>query len=323
MRDPCPPLVRWWTRRLAYVQFWLCSLVLPAFPIMAHAITCGDVLVGGTHTLTADLDCSRVKRFALVVRDGAVLDLNGFTVFSGTLYPGGSIILDGTGATLKNGAVDARGMPVFVGGTGGHRVEQITATGSSFIAFWVVSDQNWITGNSVENALASYIVEGNGNWLMRNDTAVADYAIHIYGQQNVVIRNTTHQQFGGIFVPGDLNLITRNFLEGGGFEGIHVLGQGNTISWNMITGFALDAIDAHGNCTTNRWLKNTLISADPPCIFDTTMAPMPEEHEPPRASSLQSRPRVDLTALCTAARQYDGSGAPVSARCDAIVGVSR
>jgi len=280
MRAPWPPLIDSWTRHLTRVPFWLCSLMLLALPARAQALACGDVLIGGTHTLTADLDCSAVRRFALVVRDGAVLNLNGFTVFSGAVSPEGSIMLDGTGATLKNGRVDGRDVPVLVGGAGGHLVEHITTIGSSFIAFWVVSDQNWIQGNTVDEAVASYVVEGDGNWLIRNHSAWADYAIHVYGDQNVVTRNTTEHQLGGIYVPGDLNLITRNFLEGSGLEGIRVQGQGNTINRNLINGFTLDALDLHGDCTMNRWHKNTLMSADPPCIYDTTVAPMGEASEP-------------------------------------------
>src|SRR5262245_33617009 len=77
-----------------------------ASPPPAGAVACGDVLAGpGSFRLEQDLVCSTTT--ALVVRDGATLDLGGHTVTCADLDNG--IAVAGTGARLLNGTDHERG----------------------------------------------------------------------------------------------------------------------------------------------------------------------------------------------------------------------
>ncbi|MGH6900978.1 MAG: hypothetical protein ACREJ5_31230, partial [Geminicoccaceae bacterium] len=97
-------------------------LVLAAGP--ALAVECGEIVTGSAR-LDRDLICTADP--ALTV-DGGLLDLNGFTVVCDhdPTLEGVGVLLDGSGARLRGGAVTGCFLAVHVAGEGGHTVRHLT-----------------------------------------------------------------------------------------------------------------------------------------------------------------------------------------------------
>src|SRR5215813_4157542 len=78
---------------MARVRLVLVVFLFTAIPILAagvtaaHDINCGDTLgPGGYFQLQQNLDCSRADR-GLILKDGAILDLNGHVVICTGFFP--------------------------------------------------------------------------------------------------------------------------------------------------------------------------------------------------------------------------------------------
>ncbi|MGH6900873.1 MAG: hypothetical protein ACREJ5_30690, partial [Geminicoccaceae bacterium] len=97
-------------------------LLLAAGP--ALAVECGDVVTGAAR-LDRDLICTADP--ALTV-EGGLLDLNGFAVVCDhdPTVEGVGVLLDGSGARLRGGAVTGCFLAVHVAGEGGHTVRHLT-----------------------------------------------------------------------------------------------------------------------------------------------------------------------------------------------------
>jgi hypothetical protein len=166
-------------------------------PTHADAINCGDVLGPGGHfQLEQDLTCTFLAGGnGITVRDGAILDLNGYRV---TCSPStvGCVVLTGEGAQLRNGTVDGGGFheSIVLEGMGGHIVRDVTST---------LTDANIIV-NSDHNQLINVRAES------RNFQAVV-----IFGDDNRLTNSITlcPSIFAGcIAVFGDENRLSDNIV---------------------------------------------------------------------------------------------------------------
>jgi len=253
------------------------------------AVTCGDILSGGVHTLTADLICEGDGP-ALTVRDGAVLDLGGHMVQSAILV----ILVEGKGATLQHGIVEnllsgENGIAVQVQGAGGHTITGMNAWGIER-GILVVSDHNRLT-NNVGAGDFGFLIEGDANVLRRNTVAgsvgfgvfgdgnrlsenVTDNSpftgFWVGGSQNILAGNRTMAVFEGLVIDGHDNLVVGN--QGSGSSAIVVSGDGNRLLRNTAVASEISGpggfVDEHGDCTHNRWIGNRAAMADPSCILE-------------------------------------------------------
>jgi hypothetical protein len=269
-------------------------------------VTCGATLDGHkTFKLKADLDCSTATA-PITVRDKAVFNLNGHTLF-------GSVLLRGQRAQLKNGSIVCNPNDLFLllsacvvlRGEGKHLLSNVTVRDVVGAEGWrivVTSNNNSLTGNTsqVGGALGggfaiqghnnilrgnivvpsgddAYSISGNGN-LIRDNASVThsdgQFSRHfvISGSRNTLVHNVVGTQFGhsGAFhvtISASKNIISRNVIFN---EGIIVDGQNNVIEQNFARGEIVYLEDSNANCDNNRWRNNMLESPNPiitqPCI---------------------------------------------------------
>ena len=115
-------------------------------PGPALAVDCGEVITG-VGQLDRNLVCTTDP--ALTV-EGGRLDLGAFTVACDhePETPSVGILLEGTAAQLRNGAVTGCAVAVWIGGSGEHRVVGVTASASNQGVF-VESDGNLLLRSHV------------------------------------------------------------------------------------------------------------------------------------------------------------------------------
>jgi hypothetical protein len=229
-------------------------LVLGAGP--ALAVECGDTITGRAR-LDRDLICTADP--ALTVK-GGTLDLGGFTVVCDHPPPppvppamGVGVLLDGSGSRLRDGAVTGCVVAVWVGGTGGHAVQGVTASASNQGVF-IDSDRNRLVDSRILRGLddAAVQVDGSDNLLLRNDvTGSSDQGFEINGNANRVIGNRISAVAEGVQLIGERNHVLRNQIIGTTVRGVEVRAGGHVINDNLIADGADDGIallvDAHGN----------------------------------------------------------------------------
>lgn len=247
-----------------------CSAFI-ALPSLAWAIACGDILVGGMHALTADLDCSAYADTdaAVTLRDGATLDLGGFRLTAQIV----GVRLEGSGASVVNGEVAGVWILVEALGTG-HAVRDLDVIGDPDYAVYVIGD-----GNTVERvdfgagAYHALIVEGSDNLIGENYVDSVDIAYWVIGDRNEIRFNIIRRSLLGLRVDGDQNAVSRNNLGldavEQGYLGLEVSGAGNTFVSNFVRHYDLDLSDAAGECVTNTYLNNDIQTADPPCAVSS------------------------------------------------------
>jgi Right handed beta helix region len=227
----------------------LALLVLGAGP--ALAVECGDTITGRAR-LDRDLICTADP--ALTVK-GGTLDLAGFAVVCDHAPPAQSVgvLLDGSGSRLRDGAVMGCVVAVWVGGTGGHAVQAVTASASNQGVF-IDSDRNRLVDSRILRGLddGAVQVDGSDNLLLRNDvTGSSDQGFEINGNANRVIGNRISAVAEGIQLIGERNHVLRNQIIGTTVRGVEVRAGGHVINDNLIADGADDGIallvDAHGN----------------------------------------------------------------------------
>jgi Periplasmic copper-binding protein (NosD) len=224
-------------------------LVLAAGP--APAVDCGDVVTGFAR-LDRDLICTTDP--ALTV-DGGVLDLGRFTVVCDHAPPMPSVgvLLDGSGARLRGGAVTGCMVAVWVGGSGGHVVLGLTASASNQGVF-VESDGNHLLNSHILRGLndAAVQVDGSNNQLRFNDVGGSnDQGFEINGNANRIVGNRISAVAEGVQLVGAGNHVLRNRIIGTTARGVEVRAGAHVIRGNLIADGALDGIalliDANGN----------------------------------------------------------------------------
>ena len=161
-----------------------------------HGVQCIDVLgPGGRYELTGDLNCLLVM---ITIRDGASLDLNGYTL--GDPHGDTEILLSGTGTTLKNGDVGPSAhYAIWVGGEGGHTVQDVVApSGDGTVT--VSSNNNRLIDNIISGVNAPVLGVGGTNNKLTGNTIVCgslfDDCIDIVGMGNTVTDNDISSSLG-------------------------------------------------------------------------------------------------------------------------------
>jgi Periplasmic copper-binding protein (NosD) len=224
-------------------------LLLASGPVMA--VECGDVITG-FERLDRDLICTADP--ALTV-DGGTLDLNGFTVVCDHVPPVESVgvLLDGTRARLRDGAVTGCKVAVWVGGFGSHVVRSVTASASNQGVF-IDSDGNRLSFSNVLRGRddAAVQVDGSDNDLRFNDVAGSnDQGFEINGDANRVTDNRISAVAEGVQLIGTGNQVLRNEIIGTTARGVEVRAGAHLIRNNLIADGALDGIallvTAYGN----------------------------------------------------------------------------
>src|SRR5262245_39508932 len=270
-----------------------------ASPRPAGAVACGDVLAGpGSFRLEQDLVCSATT--ALVVRDGATLDLGGHTVTCADLDNG--IAVAGAGVRRVHGTVPGCNDGVSLSGAR-HVIKRIRSTFNvrGFLAEDGLEDARLSDSSAEFNGAGGFTLFGNGNVLRRNESfGNADVAIFVIGNRNTLTRNSTNGNciVGGCAaayeIGGDDNTVSRNSATGEdtGFlltpdfgsatgntlvknqaafsflAGIVVQdgATGNDLVRNTVSGGGTHLVDFNESCDANTWRKNSFETANQACI---------------------------------------------------------
>ena len=262
---------RWLRRGMPCVAPLL--LVLAAAP--ALAVECGEIVTGHAR-LDRDLICTADP--ALTV-DGGLLDLGGFTVVCDhdPTLEGVGILLEGSGARLRNGAVTGCFLAVHVAGEGGHTVRRLTASAADRGVF-VESDGNRLFDSQILRALddAAVQVNGSDNLLRGNTVAGAgDQGFEINGSDNRIAGNRIGAVAEGVQLTGERNRVLRNQIVGATDRGIDVRGLVEPTGGHVIIGnLIVDGVDgiallesSHGNLIS----RNTIYSNSDQGIFVGTL----------------------------------------------------
>ena len=231
-------------------------LVLAAGP--ALAVECGDVITGHAR-LDRDLICTTDP--ALTV-DGGSLDLGRFTVVCDHAPPMPSVgvLLEGSGARLRGGAITGCAVAVWVGGAGDHIVRGVTASASNQGVF-VESDGNRLLHSHVLRGLddAAVQVDGSDNRLNFNDvTGSSDQGFEINGNGNRIVGNRIGGVAEGVQLAGDGNHVVLNQIIGTTDRGVEVRAGAHVITFNLIADGAADGIALLDDGDGNRVSRNAI-----------------------------------------------------------------
>ena len=250
-------------------------VILAAGP--ALAVECGEVITGFAR-LERDLICTNDP--ALTV-DGGVLDLGGFTVVCDHPPPEPpamsiGVLLEGSGARLRGGAVTGCFLAVHVAGDGGHTVRHLTASAADRGVF-VESDGNRVFDSQVLRALedAAIQVDGSDNLLRGNFIAGAgDQGFEINGSDNRIVDNRIGGVAEGVQLLGERNRVLRNQIVGATDRGIDVRGlvappeaTGAHVIIDNLIADGVDGIALLENSNGNLISRNTIYSNSDQGIF--------------------------------------------------------
>jgi parallel beta-helix repeat protein len=226
----------------------LAAAALLFFPAFANAqINCGDTVgPGGNFNLTSDLVCSTDPAFTIV---GPVkVDLKGYTVTCDDEDNDG-IIIEGDGATLKNGTVTGCNDGVNAEESNDLFIQKITADLNDSEGFNIEGDRNRLLGNtSSSNDGEGFQLEGAdyeliGNVAVFNDSEGFDSETSGSSfRTNYSIENADE----GFQIEGPDNLFSANVAYGNGDHGFDVEGAsgnvltGNSSTYNDGRGFSIE-----------------------------------------------------------------------------------
>ncbi|GAA5441963.1 hypothetical protein Misp06_00124 [Microbulbifer sp. NBRC 101763] len=243
---------------------------------IASAVSCGDVLTSAT-VLSGDILSCAINP-AVTLKEGASLDLNGYTISCDTPV-GIGVRLVGAGRVLEDtaggGSIEGCATGVSAEGDGGHFIMGVSTTLNSLSGVTL-----WSTGNTLE---ASY---ANGNTGM---------GIRLMGDGSQVrTTEATGNTLMGVKIVGNNSLLRDNDTSSNGASGIVVAeGNGGIIAENLSTDNGVNGImmqpfaqtgwliignDAAGNtgndlmdqnvpaCTGSVWVLNTFDNANDACI---------------------------------------------------------
>ena len=257
-------------RRLSFMHGALALLLVPAAG-PALAVECGEVITG-TARLDRDLVCTDDP--ALTV-DGGLLDLGGFTVVCDhePTVEGVGVLLEGSGARLRDGAVTGCFLAVHVAGEGGHTVRRLTASAANRGVF-IESDGNRLLDSQILRALEDAAVQVNGsdNLLRGNTVAGAgDQGFEINGSDNRIVDNRIGGVAEGVQLLGERNRVLRNQIVGATDRGVDVRGLVEPTGAHVIIGNLIadgvDGIALLENSNGNLISRNTIYSNSDQGIF--------------------------------------------------------
>jgi parallel beta-helix repeat protein len=259
--------------RLSFMHGALALLLVPA-AAPALAVECGDIITG-TARLDRDLVCTDDP--ALTV-DGGLLDLGGFTVVCDhePAMPGVGVLLEGSGARLRGGAVTGCFLAVHVAGEGGHTVRRLTASAANRGVF-VESDGNRVLDSQILRAPEDAAVQVNGsdNLLRGNTvTGAGDQGFEINGSDNRIVDNRIGGVAEGVQLLGERNRVLRNQIVGATDRGIDVRGlvappeaTGAHVIIDNLIADGVDGIALLENSNGNLISRNTIYSSSDQGIF--------------------------------------------------------
>src|SRR5262245_12400181 len=249
-------------------------LVLLA-PGPALAVECGDTITGRAR-LDHDLICTNDP--ALTVNGGS-LDLNGFAVVCDhePTVEGVGVLLDGSGARLRDGAVTGCFLAVRVAGDGGHTVRRLTASADDQ-GVLIESDGNRVLDSQILRAVGDAAIQANGSGNLLGGNLVAgagDQGFEINGNDNRVIGNRIGAVAEGVQLIGERNQVLRNQIIGATDRGIDVRGMveptgAHVISHNLIVD-GVDGIALLQSSNGNRISGNTIYGNSDQGIFVGTL----------------------------------------------------
>ena len=244
-------------------------LVLAVGP--ALAVECGDVITGAER-LDRDLICTTDPTLTI---DGGSLNLSGFTVVCDHAPPMPSVgvLLEGSGARLRGGAVTGCVLAVHVAGEGGHTVRRLTASASDQGVF-VESDGNRLLDSHILRGLEDAAVQGNGSNNLLRANAVAgsnDQGFEINGNDNRIVGNRIGGVAEGVQLDGERNRVLRNDIIGTTDRGVDVRGLaegtgGHVIADNLIAD-GVDGIALLDNSQGSQIRRNTIYGHSDQGIF--------------------------------------------------------
>jgi parallel beta-helix repeat protein len=244
-------------------------LVLAAGP--ALAVECGETITGDAR-LDRDLICTTDPGLTVT---GGLLDLNGFTVVCDhdPTVEGVGVLLDGSGARLRGGAVTGCFVAVHVAGEGGHTVRRLTASASNQGVF-VESDGNRLLDSQILRGLedAAVQVDGSDNLLRGNAIAGSDdQGFEINGNDNRIVRNRIGGVAEGVQLEGERNHVLRNQIVGATDRGIDVRGlvepTGAHVMFGNLIVDGVDGIALLESSNGNRISRNTIYGNSDQGIF--------------------------------------------------------
>ena len=223
-------------------------------------IRCGDTIAPGTQmVLLADVTCDD-EDTGIVVIGPAVLDLNGFAVRCADQNGNGfetitGIALEGSGATVRGGAVRGCRQGIGVGGAGRHAVANVSVLFSASTGMRIDSDRNVVTDSfAFFNGGTGFSVAGKANVLSGN-AATGNRAGFEVEQRNTLQRNiASGSERTGFVVRGRQAKLTGNRAVGGSI-GFEITGTSNRLTDNESadnsTGFFLEGRSKRNKLTGN------------------------------------------------------------------------
>ena len=229
-------------RRLSFgAAAGLGLLVLAAAP--AQAVECGDVITGQAR-LDRDLICTidPINSVPALTVDGGRLDLGRFTVVCDPQEeeeeeePSVAVLLDGQGARLRGGAVTGCDLAIWVAGSGGHIVRNVTASASNQGVF-IESDGNRLLNSAVLRGFVDAAVQINGDNNIARFNAIAgssDQGFEVNGSNNRIVGNRIGGVGEGIQLVGNGNHVLRNHIIGALERGVEVREGAHVIAFNLI-----------------------------------------------------------------------------------------
>jgi Right handed beta helix region len=248
------------------------TLALASVPASAQ-VFCGAV-VTQNEVMVTDILCPSDDP-AVTVVGPATLDMNGHRIFGGHSNQG--VLLDGKGATLKNGAVIEFRVGVHVSGSGGHTVDTVASRDNEAHGFQIDS-----AGNRVEHSVA-YINGGigffvfsfrfpesragfaNGNTLS-DDVAVfsGSWGFRLGGNDGSYKRNlASENEGGGFLVEGTHNSLLHNSSHGNRGNGFEVSGTEHQLFENVsVSDYAIAFLLPEKTDKKSQLVSNVAISGD-------------------------------------------------------------
>ncbi len=256
--------------RLSITLGLAAGVVVAMAPGARAQLTCGGTVGKGEPvTLTADVGpCDGVE--SAIIIDSGVLDLGGHTVSCADTNGDGEVSfgldIRGKKAQVRNGTVTGCRDNVYVGGSGKHTVEGITATEATVYGFYVASTtaKNRLTGNTAvandddgiqcrgtKNKIEGNVCNNNGEDGIDLTNAV----------KNKIAGNTTTGNVDdGIEATGTKNKILANTSTANGDAGLSIGPEKNKVVGNTATGNL--SIDIFSVCE-NKFKNNTFGSGSP------------------------------------------------------------
>jgi len=192
--------------------------------------------------------------------------LNGYTIRcradAAGNEPQAGVLIEGSGATVRNGAVRDCREGIFVAGDGRHRVIEMRALFSAGTGVRVASGRNEVRDTQVFfSGGDGFAIDGARNRVVGNAATGHDNFGFFVRARNSVMRNiASGNRDSGFVVVGDRSVVTRNRALGSN-RGFAVTGRKNRFTRNeaeangagfTVDGSARNNVFSHNHASDNR-----------------------------------------------------------------------